>query len=545
MLAGSVLISCGVLALSVAAAQEAPPAPSPDLPPIIVPAEELTSEPVRPPEYEDDELSEISRDPLAQDSLDDEPVENEPLQEIVLPSDRLFDDEDVYVDDLDPSILDPENQRETPNDRLRRLFMIYMNAVSDREFAEADTLAKQIVELTIEVHGPDSDELSKALTNLAIAQQGMKDFESSILNYNAAIGIIERTQDRLSSDLINPLRGLGAAHLAAGRPDLARESFDRAVHVSHVNSGPHNLEQVETLQSLAETYLAVGELKDAVDVQKRIYYLQARNIDEDSMDIIPALQTRAAFQNRMQLFEQQRYTLRRMISVIEHNKGKDSLDLIRPLTELGNSFLFVGTNDITYASSQPISVTSGEVYLRRAVRIAEAEDDTDWRIVMSTKLHLADYYVRSSRPNRGHRVYRDVWSLLSEDEERLALRATQMEKPVLLEDINPPTVYGNDAVAPTGSNLPGFVAGRAAYEYSVSTRGQATNIQLVDADPAGLDDLYEAVGRQLRRILHRPRFEEGLPVRSDQVVYEHSFLYRPDDLKNETAEPPAEAAESP
>lgn len=539
MLARSVLLLCGTLWLPVAGAQDSElTIPADDLQPIDIesimgPPEEQSSEPVQPPEYENDEGSVNS---LPEDRL----------QEIVLPSQRVFDDEDVYVDDLDPRILDPDNQRETPNDRLRRLFAIYLNAVSDREFAEADTLAKQIVELTIEIHGADSDELSKALTNLAIAQQGIKDFESSVLNYNAAIGIIERMQDRLSPDLINPLRGLGAAHLASGRPDLARESFDRAIHVSHVNAGPHNLEQVETLQSLAETYLTVGELKDAVDVQKRIYYLQARNIDEDSMEIIPALRTRANFQNRMQLFEQQRYTLRRMISVIEDNKGKDSLDLIRPLTELGNSFLYTSSNDITYASSQPISVTSGEVYLKRAVRVADANEGVDFKIVMTTKLNLADYYVRSSRPNRGHRVYREVWELLSEGEEQLAMRAKHLEQPVLLEGVNPPTIYGAaENVAPANANLPGFVSGKATYEYSVSTRGNATNILLVDADPRGLDDLYENVGRQLRRIIHRPRLENGLPVRSDKVPYEHSFLYRPDDLKEDVAEESAAAAESP
>ena len=303
--------------------------------------------------------------------------EDDQLEEIVLRSQTIF-DEDVYVEDVDANILDPDTEAESDEDRLRRLFVIYMDAVSDREFDEADGLAKQIVELTIEIHGLDSSESAKALTNLAIAQHGIEDYESSILNYNAAIGIIERIEDRLSSGLINPLRGLGAAQLASSRPDLARASFDRAVHISHVNSGPHNLDQVETLHSLAETYLAVGEFDDAVDVQKRIYYLQARNIDKNSINIIPALRTRASWQHRMQLYEQERYTLRRIISVTEDNKGKDSLDLIEPLTELGNSFLFVGYSDAAYA--QPVSVTSGEIYLKRAVRIAEKNPDSDWRV---------------------------------------------------------------------------------------------------------------------------------------------------------------------
>ena len=465
-------------------------------------------------------------------------AEEETLEEIVLPSQEIF-DEEVYVDDLDENILDPDNGVETDEERLQRLFVIYMDAVSDRQFDEADSLAKQIVEMTIEIHGLDSSESAKALTNLAIAQHGIEDYESSILNYNASIGIIERIEDRLSSQLINPLRGLGAAQLASGRPDLARASFDRAVHVSHVNSGPHNLEQVETLQSLAETYMAVGEYDDAVDVQKRIYYLQARNIDNGSMEIIPALKTRANWQRRMQLFEQQRFTLRRIISVTEDNKGKESLELIPPLTELGKSFLYVGYSDAAYA--QPVSVTSGEIYLKRAVRVAEASAGEDWGILADAMLELGDYYVMSDRPNRGHRVYRDVWKFLTADESRLAARSEKLEQIVLLNEIRPPSMYGGDPSVPVTKDLPGFDTGKAVYQYTVSTRGNSTNIRLIDADPPGLDDMYQAVGREMRRMIHRPRLRDGVPVNTDNVVYRHSFLYRQADLPGGTEEEPAVA----
>ena len=291
-------------------------------------------------------------------------VTDEELQEIVLPRQELFEDE-PYIDDFDEAIVDVDD--ETDTERLSRLFTLYMDAISDRMFEEADSLAKQIVELAISTYGLDSEESASALTNLAIAQHGIRDFESAILNYESAIGILERIENRLARNLINPLRGLGAAQLASGRPDLARDTFNRAVHISHVNDGPHNLEQIETLESLAETYMSVGELDEAVDIQKRIYYLQARNVDAESLDIIPALRTRASWQNRMQLYDQERFTWRRILSVIEDNKGSDSLDLIDPLTQLGNSYLFVGFSDTPYV--QTASVSSGEIYLKRAVGV--------------------------------------------------------------------------------------------------------------------------------------------------------------------------------
>ncbi|MEM7500962.1 MAG: tetratricopeptide repeat protein [Pseudomonadota bacterium] len=458
-------------------------------------------------------------------------AEQETLEEIVLPSQDVF-EEDVYFSGNE-EIFDPGQAEESDDERIRRLFTLYMDAVSDRQYDEADTLAKQIVEMTISVHGLDSQESASALTNLAIAQHGIDDYESAILNYEAAIGIIERIEDRLNSQLVNPLRGLGAAQLAAGRPDLARTAFSRAIHVSHVNEGPHNLGQVESLQSLAETFLAVGEFNDAIDIQKRIYYLQARNIDAKSIDIIPALRTRAEWQHRVQLYEQERYTLRRIVSIIEDHKGKKSLDLIEPLTELGNSFLFVSSLENAY--TQPVSVTSGEVYLKRAVRIAEDNPEADWRILSDAMLELADFYLLSDRANRGHRVYREVWQILSEEPDRLGDRAKRLENVVILHDIDPPKMYGGNPEMTVTRELPGFETGTAEFEYTVSTRGRSTNIRLVKADPEGLNDMYQMVGRQMRRLLHRPRHVEGQAVTTENVKYTHSFYYREADLPDDTS----------
>jgi len=489
------------------------------------------------------QLEEIQIEQLDVDTAETEPVEkasgetaryeDDELQEIRLPSRELVEDE-VYLEGVDEGILDAEY--ETDAERLARLFRLYLDSIAERSFAEADALAKQIVELTIEAYGLDSDESAKALTNLAIAQHGIEDHESAILNYEAAVGIIERIDNMLSYDLINPLRGMGAAHLAAGRPDLARDAFDRAVHISHVNQGPHNLEQLETLEALAETYLSVGEMEEAVETQKRIYYLQARNVEEDSLKIIPALRTRANWQNRMQLFEQERFTWRKIISVIEKNEGNDSLDLIEPLTKLGKSYLYVSFNESQYYTPTP-SISSGEIYLKRAVRIAEANPEAGWQALSDAMLELGDYYMMSSRPNRALRVYKEVWDVLSAQNDSLAMaaRAETLETPRILQDIQPPKLYGGDPVAPVGGEPTGYETGSMVYEYGVSTRGRPLKIELVESDPAGLNDMYESVGRQLRELQYRPRFENGEVAATEKVAYEHDFFYRKADLPETAA----------
>lgn len=163
-----------------------------------------------------------------------------------------------------------------PGDELFRLFAMYDDARAAGEREEADTIGKQIVETSIRAYGVDSKHTAKALTNLATLQTSNEENEAAIKNFEAAIDILERAESRLSKDLIRPLKVMGAAQLQAGRPDHSRDSWNRAVHISHVNYGPHNYEQVEVLQDLARLYSRAGMSKEAGRIRMRIYYLRSR-----------------------------------------------------------------------------------------------------------------------------------------------------------------------------------------------------------------------------------------------------------------------------
>ena len=162
-------------------------------------------------------------------------------------------------------------------DRLAQLFRLYMEAQSTGMIDEAEVLAKQIIEMTIESFGFESKQTARALTDLGSLQTSNADYHAAVLNYASAIEIIENLDDRLSMDLIVPLKGIGAAHKGAGNTDLAAASWQRAVHISHVNFGPHNYEQVESLVSIGRLYVAAGMSKEVRRIQRRIAYLQARD----------------------------------------------------------------------------------------------------------------------------------------------------------------------------------------------------------------------------------------------------------------------------
>ena len=422
--------------------------------------------------------------------------------------------------DLESAIADHEQLRED--------FELYTKLLASNMTAEADVVAKRIVELSIRRNGFESLDTARALTNLAIVQHRNNDYETAQQNYEAAIGIIEQVEDRLSLDLINPLRGLGSAQLASGRPDQALATFSRARHVSHVNEGPHNLDQVRILESLAEIYIYMGEYEDAYALQDRVYALYARNYDTKSEEIIPALYKRAAWQHRVRLYGRERETYRRVIRIIEKNQDKKSLDLVRPLIGLGNAYLYIGVVDPEFHRDS--TVTTGETYLKRAKRIVEEHPDATWELKESTFLSLADFYIFTDKSGKATRAYQDTWDLLSEDESRMLNRYNHLETLFLLQDIYPPKYHGIDEDSVNLEDDEQFEQGKVVTKFMVNTQGRARNFEIIEVHPAGLAEMEQAVLKEMRRLVYRPRLENREVVETENMTYTHEFFYRKADL---------------
>ena len=81
----------------------------------------------------------------------------------------------------------PQDPGLSPKAELRQKFENYKRLMNEGIYDEADTVAKQIVTLTIEITGPRSSETAKALTNLGIVQHRNKQFDAAQQNFAAAI----------------------------------------------------------------------------------------------------------------------------------------------------------------------------------------------------------------------------------------------------------------------------------------------------------------------------------------------------------------------
>lgn len=414
---------------------------------------------------------------------------------------------------------------QTSEEQLAAEFQRYRRLIDERAMDEADASAKRIVEMAIRLYGPQSIEASKALNNLALVQNKNGQFEAAIQNFESAVEIIEVLEDRLNTQLVNPLKGLGSAQLSSGRPDLAVRTFDRATHITHVNEGPHNIEQVEILEGLAESKLMFGDKDGARNVLDRIHFLNVRHFKNNELALVPSLMRRARWQHAAHYYNDERATYRRAIRVLESNLGKDDPQLILPLSKLGESFYYI---DITQATPQTQGlVSTGEMYFKRAARIAEAMPDIGWRELVDTKLALADYYVYVESLSRARRIYNEVWAFLSTDEERLAARAELLEQPVVLMAPVLPTHVNKVVVDDATSGE--FLAGKIRVDYRVSERGRVKNIR-TEAIPPEFTEMQRLVHRKIRNSVFRPQMVDSKMQNSEFIPYEHTFYYRQAEL---------------
>ena len=455
--------------------------------------------------------------PLATVAQDEE-IDNDDVVDLFEQTVPVADDEELPGPELETEV--------ATEDQLLEEFARYRRLIQDSTLDEADIAAKRIVEMAIKVYGARSRETANALNNLGIVQHSNGQFDAAIQNFTSSVEIIEAVEDRLNDALVNPLKGLGAAQLGDGRPDQARKTYTRAAHITHVNEGPHNLDQVEILEAIAETYIRMGETKDARNTLDRIHIINVKHFEENPLGLLPSLMNRANWQHRAGYYGEERATYRRAIRIIETSAGKNDVMLVEPLRRLGESFYFVDLSPQT--GQHQTLIYSGEFYLKRAARVAEKADEMDWRERATTQLALADFYTYVESQNRSKKIYKEVWDLLSTDEEHLAQREEWFRDPVAVRTDSLPNFTGGATSG--GRSSDDLTTGRIVVDYSVSNRGRVRDLR-TEAFPPEYTDMQRMVHREVRRRVHRPRIVDGAPVHAEDLRFEHVFSYSKADLQ--------------
>ena len=419
----------------------------------------------------------------------------------------------------------------------------YEQALDSDLYSEAEIAAKQLLERAIREGRRDEQSTADLLTKLAFVQRLNSDFEAAQQNYELAVNIIESRKDMLDLALIEPLLGIANTHIDNERPDLALEFLDRALHVRHVNEGPHSLEQSETLELLATAYRQTGKLPEAADVADRLYLLYGRNYPGDSMELVPVLLKKGHILGEIGQRREQRNAYVEAVNIVESNEGTSSVNLIAPFIGLGKSYAaeYFEHNRLAASGGDMPEIrgaykgrllNKGKSYYESALELARSNAGVAWRLHSDALLALADFYTITEEQSRARILYRDAWQLLAQDEERLEWRRAELETALPLQQLQPDLTVALPFGAEEGGSGSSYATGFIVTRFTVTRRGRLADISLVEISPERNDAIEAEVKRALSEFVYRPRFENGLAVDTPNQTVRYSFPY---------PKPPAEA----
>lgn len=386
-------------------------------------------------------------------------------------------------------------------------------------FDNAVESGKRLVGMAIEINGVGSLAAGNALTSLALAQREAGDLAAASENFAAAVAAIEASKDRLAKELIEPLRGLGRTHLKASRPDAAAEEYERALHVSQVNDGPQNLDQIVLLNELSEAYFQLGDFKQADALQRYTVGLYKRRFSaEDDKRVLPALYQRAHWLVRMNQPIGAQVVYGQIIRIVEKSDGRDSIELLPALIGGAHTFIYSAESD---------SKQQGERRLRRAISIVKKSETATLENHGDAEIALGDFYNLIGERTSARRAYRRAWDVLDTGE---------LEDMASLDERfgSPKPLSRQEVLEETGSVGPvadfadaygdGTQRGYVSVVFDINARGRVENQRVIESEPPGFRNA-EAL-RWVRRFMYRPKMANKGPVASADHEFRYEFRYR-------------------
>lgn len=412
--------------------------------------------------------------------------------------------------------------------RLQAVQRQYDDALAMGLYGEAEDAAKHMIDLLLAA-GEHGQAMAHALDRLAFAQRQRELYPAALQNYRAAIELLERSESRLSASLIEPLRGMGDTYMASGRAELAVPVYEEALHLRHVNDGPHTLEQVQLLSDIAIAREQAGDAEAALDALDRIFNLYAREYANDSEEVLPALERKASLLGRLERHQEARSVYREIIGIIRERRGEYDLSLLQPYTAIAHTY-FYDLDDVFFRS-EPTAET-GETFLEDALQVTERNAQATWLMREQALIRLGDYYIVRDVQDKARTHYGRAWELLSSAEDRLDRRRRDLGRPVTLlrTALDPYADFGY-GTADDRAEPEDYLDGYVVVSFTVNDRGRVVDVAVADADPAGFTAMEERVIHAVRDFIFRPRYVEGHPVYSPGQQYRHEYRYLEDDLE--------------
>ena len=380
---------------------------------------------------------------------------------------------------------------------------------------EATAAALQVAELTQRQYGAGSIKLATPLINLAVMQSITGNLTAAEQNYQVAISIIEQHEGMLSSRLINPLRGLGHTYNRAGMHEKAIENFERALRLNHIELGFTNPEQFGIHDGLTEGYVGLREYEEANFYQEAQLEISQRKFGREDPKTVPAMYKLAEWYRRTGNLDNSTLTYRNADRILREHESETSINRTEALMGLASLYEQQG--------NRPAATS----VLRKGLKVIDSHPEPDKLRRAGLYMALGDMYTRESRSEIAQVEYTSAWADLSSDENFLELRDEYFELPVRLSGGEFPNLARNTRGRTSTELRDGFVM----IGYTVDSDGRAQDVKIIESEPP--DIMEKPLQTTYRRSMYRPRYVDGAPVATENLLSRHDFRYAEEDRKED------------
>lgn len=367
-------------------------------------------------------------------------------------------------------------------------------------------------------------------------------------NFLDAIADIENHYGPYHSHLPQHLMGLGVNYQNRGQHEEAEEIFRRAMHVSRISEGLYSLAQIPMLERLIETTIAQGDWVDANDSHQYLYWLYKRNYGEKDPRMLPAMLKLGHWHlSAYSLDDDGNRRFDHLINahnlymlaadLISNSFGPNDLQLVEALKGLTVTNYYLATHQPSGSSQIEFqtgfsnrraeldekarqdqyilkSYSNGKNAIARMYEIYLTNPEAPPGAEINAQIQLADWNLLFNRWQSALEQYQIAYQAMAASSEGQAKADEFFSKPVALPDL--PLLRSSSGASEEGLKY-------VVVSFDVSENGSTQNIHIVESYPEDDTRNRARVRRTLKQAKFRPRFTNGAPTHTEQLIHRYVF----------------------
>ena len=403
--------------------------------------------------------------------------------------------------------------------------------------------------------------LDLALTSPFISND--LDINLILENHRSAIEQKETEVGPYDPGLSELIFSLGKTLQTSQRYDEAISTYKRSLYLKRINNGIYSLSQEPILRGMIESHIQQGQILEASENYNQLLWIHVKTYDENDARLIPLFEEIGQWHlsNYIQTGQREdHYQLNtayelysRAIELSTQHYGQYNLELIYLLKNIAITSYYQTLHQRHYpeyaelGASVPFGYramgSSGDSLLRRSSyylygnsahnRILEVLENnpgitaTDKAIAHAD---LGDWHMLYGRYQLAVNAYQQAHKMMDGEARQKEVISALFGTPAMLPKIerrkainsspsNNPHPNSSSAPERTNSirnNSAVIFENYVNLSVDVTERGAATNLQIQEVHPEGASEFEYRAKRTIRSQIFRPRFENGLPVTTNE-----------------------------